>query len=200
MSTYVAWSVDLFSWEVDFTQWVQSFTLGKARFLRGWIFWMGIRGVAGAVMVLAIGYLWLHRQRLEAISLGLISIPDIFNIWLREFIGRPRPTADLVDVLIGYGRAQGESFPSGHALHVVLFYGFLMYLIALYISNRLLMRTIWALGTVYIRFSGLWLVYDGRHWLTDVMGGYIYGAFYLLVLIAAYKWARERVSRARHDS
>jgi membrane-associated phospholipid phosphatase len=196
--TYVAWSVDLFSWEVGFTQWVQGFTLGKAHFLRGWIFWMGIRGVAGAVMVLAFGALWLKRQRLEAISLGLISIPDLFIIWLRELIGRPRPTADLVDVLLGYGGAQGPGFPSGHALHVVLFYGFLIYLATLYISKRSLIRAIWALGTVYILVSGLWLVYDGRHWFTDVIGGYVYGGFYLLVLIAAYRWAGERVRRNEH--
>ena len=198
ISTYVAWTVDLFGWDVDITRWLQGFTLGEARFLRGWIFWMGIRGVAGAVMVVVFGTLWLKRQRLEAIFLGLISIPDLFNILLREIIGRPRPTADLVDVLIGYGGAQGDSFPSGHALHVILFYGFLMYLASLYIPNRPIVRAIWAFGTVYILVSGLWLIYDGRHWFTDVMGGYIYGAFYLLVLIAAYKWAGARVRRNQH--
>lgn len=186
-STYVAWTVDLFSWDVDITRWLQGFTLGEARFLRGWLLWMGIRGVAGAVMVLAFGALWFQRRRLEAIFLGLISVPDLFNIWLKELIGRPRPSADLVDVLVGYGRVQGDSFPSGHSLHVLLFYGFLMYLAARYISNRPLVRAIWALGTVYILASGLWLIYDGRHWFTDVMGGFIYGAFYLLVLIAAYR-------------
>ena len=198
ISTYVAWTVDLFSWDVDITQWLQEFTLGEARFLRGWIFWMGIRGIAGAVMVVVFGVLWLKRKRLEAIFLGLISIPDLFNIWLREIIGRPRPTADLVDVLIGYGGIQGASFPSGHSLHVILFYGFLMYMAARYISNRCLVRAIWSLGTIYILVSGLWLIYDGRHWFTDVMGGYIYGAFYLLVLIASYKWTRERVRRNEH--
>jgi undecaprenyl-diphosphatase len=142
--------------------------------------------------------LWLKRQRLEAVSLGLISIPDLFNILLREIIGRPRPTADLVDVLIGYGGVQGNSFPSGHALHALLFYGLLMYLAARYIPNRPQVGVIWALGTVYILVSGLWLIYDGRHWFTDVMGGYMYGALYLLVLIAAYKWAKERVRRNEH--
>ena len=190
--------MDVFSWDVDFTQWLQGFTLGEARFLRGWIFWMGVRGVAGVVLVVVFGALWLKRQRLEAVSLGLISIPDLFNILLREIIGRPRPTADLVDVLIGYGGVQGNSFPSGHALHALLFYGLLMYLAARYIPNRPQVGVIWALGTVYILVSGLWLIYDGRHWFTDVMGGYMYGAFYLLVLIAAYKWARERVRRNEH--
>jgi undecaprenyl-diphosphatase len=197
-STYVAWTVDLFSWDVEFTRWLQGFTLGEARFLRSWLFWMGIRGVAGAAMVLAFGALWFQHRRLEAIFLGLISIPDLFNIWVREIIGRPRPSADLVDVLVGYGGGQGSSFPSGHSLHVLLFYGFLMYLTARYIPNRRLVRALWALGTAYILVSGLWLIYNGRHWFTDVMGGYLYGAFYLLVLIAAYGWTRERVRRNEH--
>ena len=198
ISTYVAWTVDLFSWDADITRWLQGFTLGEARFLRGWIFWMGIRGVAGAVMVVVFGYLWVTHHRLEAIFLGLISIPDLLNIGLREIIGRPRPTADLVDVLIGYGGIQGDSFPSGHALHVILFYGFLMYLAASYISNRRLVNALYIIGTAYILVSGLWLIYDGRHWFTDVIGGFIYGAFYLLVLIASFKWARERVRRSEH--
>jgi membrane-associated phospholipid phosphatase len=115
------------------------------------------------MMVVTFGALWTNNRRLEAIFLGLISIPNLFNIWLRELTGRPRPTADLVDVLIGYGGVQGTSFPSGHALHVVLFYGFLMYLASLYMSNRPLIRGIWTLETIYILVSGLWLIYDGRH-------------------------------------
>ena len=148
--------------------------------------------------MVVVGALWVTRQRLEAIFLSLISISHLFNILIKEIIGRPRPNTDLVDVLIGYGGIQGSSFPSGHALHVILFYGFLMYLAALYISNRPLVHAIWALGTVYILVSGIWLIYDGRHWLTDVMGGYIYGAFYLLVLIATYKWARELILQSEH--
>ena len=34
--------------------------------------------------------------------------------------------------------------------------------------------------------TGPWLIYDGRHWLIDVAGGYAYGVFYLLTLEAAY--------------
>ena len=77
----------------------------------------------------------------------------------------------------------------GPSFHVVLFYGFLRYLLAHYTHNRSLIRTIWALVIVYLLFSGLWLGYYGRHWFTDVIGGYIYWAFYLLVLIATYRWA-----------
>ena len=46
----------------------------------------------------------------------------------------------------------------------------------------------------------LWLIYDGRHWPLDVIGGYAYGAFYLLALIAAYNWVLKRRSgESTHD-
>ena len=195
VSTYIAWTVTLFSWDVDITQRVQGFDLGPAHFLRNMLFWMGVRGVAGAAMVVVFGVLWMQRRRLDAIFLALISIPDIFNIWLKEIIGRPRPSADMVEVM---GGPQGFSFPSGHALHVVLFYGFLLYLGSRYIPSRRLMWALWTAGALYVLFSGLWLIYDGRHWLTDVLGGYIYGAFYLLALIAAHNWAGRRMRRNEH--
>jgi len=193
LSSYLAWYVDLFSSEVHFTKWIQNFTMGEVSFLNGLIFWMGLRGVAGITMILVFSTLWLRRRRIEAIFLSLISIPDIFNIWLREFIGRPRPNEDMVNVLTGYGGAQGSSFPSGHALHVILFYGFLAYLASKYISNRHFVVATWALVILYTLISGLWLIYDGRHWFLDVLGGYIYGLFYLLVLISCYKWTKERI-------
>lgn len=198
LSSYMAWSVDLFSYEVYFTKWMQSFTLGEVSFLDGWIFWMGLRGVAGVTMVLVFSTLWLRHRRIEAIFLGLISIPDIFNIWLREFIGRPRPNEDLVNVLIGYGEAQGFGFPSGHALHVILFYGFLAYLASKYIHNRHFVVATWTLVILYTLISGLWLIYDGRHWFLDVLGGYIYGSLYLLVLIFCYKWTKKRILLDEH--
>jgi hypothetical protein len=63
-------------------------------------------------MVVTFGALWTNNRRLEAIFLGLISIPNLFNIWLRELTGRPRPTADLVDVLIGYAEFKAPVFPA----------------------------------------------------------------------------------------
>ena len=191
-STYFGLTEDLFDWEVDITLWLQGFSMGPARFLRGWVFWMGVKGLAGGVMLIVFAFLWLQRLRIESIFLLFITLPDLFNFWLREIIGRPRPTAEMVEVL---GGPQGFSFPSGTTLHMLLFYGFLLYLGGRYISSRRTVYVLWALGTLYILTSGLWVIYDGRHWFTDAIGGYLYGAFYLLVLIAAYKWTKSRIHR-----
>ena len=198
VATYVAWKIAIFSWDVEFTKWIQGFSLGEARLLRSWIFFMGVNGVAGVIMVIVFLALWLKAWRLEAIFLGLVSVPDLMNIWLRSVIGRPRPTLDLVDVVIGYGGVQGNGFPSGHALHVILFYGLLMYFAILYIPNLRLVRAICAVWIIYILATGLWLIYDGRHWLTGVMGGYLYGGLYLMCLIAAYRSAKKWIDMEEH--
>ena len=187
VATSVALRIDLFDWDVDITQWMQGFSLGPGRFLKSWVFWMGVKGVAGGALVMAFVIFWFLRHRVEAIALVLISVPDLFNLFLRDVIARPRPTADLVEVV---GGPQGFSFPSGTTLHMLLFYGFLMYLAGRFISSRRQMYAIWAAGALYILASGTWVIYDGRHWFTDAMGGYLYGAFYLLVLIAVYRAAK----------
>ena len=187
LSTAFAHNVERFGWEVDFTQWTQDFSLGKLRFVRGWLFWMGGVGVAGVALVLAASVLWYRRFPIEAAFVVLTAIPNTANYIFRDIIARPRPGADLVEII---GGPQGFSFPSGHALHVLFFYGFLLYLAAVLLSNRRLFRLLAAVAVIYIPLSGLWLIYDGRHWFSDVIGGYIYGTFYLLLWITAYRWTK----------
>ena len=144
--TYAALTVDYYSWELEFSLWLQGFSLGRADSLREVLFWVGVREVSGVALLVVCVVLWLRRWRLEAIFVALVSVPDLLNILIKELIGRPRPTADMVEVVIGYGGIQGSGFPSGHAVHIVLFYGFLLLLARLYIPNQALVRTIFALG------------------------------------------------------
>ena len=190
VATMVALTVERFAWEVDVTLWVQKFDLGAVRFVRGWLFWMGQIGVAGVVLLAMTGSLWLRAYLIEAAFVGLTAVPNFFNFALRAAIQRPRPTVDLVEVI---GGPQGFSFPSGHAIHVLFFYGFLLFLADRFLTNRRLFRALMILGAIYLPLSGLWLVYDGRHWLSDVLSGYTYGALYLLVWIAAYRWTKREV-------
>ena len=43
---------------------------------------------------------------------------------------------------------------------------------------------------------GLWVIHHGRHWPSDVFGGYLYGLFYLALWIKLYPWAK--AWEARH--
>ncbi len=197
MSTYLALYSDVFLWEIKFTLWLQQIELGKFGFIHTWIFFMGVRGVAGILMVVFFLLLWFREYRLEAISIGLISIPDILNFFVREIINRPRPNDGIVEVVIGFGGIQGHGFPSGHALHVVLFYGFVAYLLMKYIRKPLYKFALLSITTLYISITGLWLIYDGRHWALDVIGGYLYGLVFLFMLIMGYEFVKSIIT-AKH--
>lgn len=189
----VALAVDRFQWEVELSQWLQGFDLGPFDFLRGLLFWMGVRGVAGATMLAVCAALWLRRWRLESAFVAMTLGPDLLNLVLKELIGRPRPTDDLVNVTVGWGGIQGSGFPSGHAVHGVVFYGLLLYLAWRHVPSRPLVRAIAVAVVGYVLATGPWLLYDGRHWLLDVLGGYAYGTAYLLALIVLYERALARL-------
>ena len=191
VATYLAATIDQFGWDVDITRKLQEFDLGPAVSMRDWLFWMGLRGVAGVLLVLSVGLLWWRAHRLEAMFLAAVAIPDGFNFLLRAMVGRPRPSIDLVDVV---GGPQGSSFPSGTSLHVFVFYSLLIFLVSPYISSRHVKYVLWMVAAIYVPATGVWLIYDGRHWFTDVMGGYIYGAFYLLVLIVVFRATRSWIA------
>ena len=62
---------------------------------------------------------------MDAVVLVLAKIPNFVNFPLRALYGRPRPDEALVNVV---GSPAGQSFPSGHAVLVVLLWGFLLFL------------------------------------------------------------------------
>src|SRR5437762_635231 len=90
-------------------------------------------------------------------------------VFLRlSVVGRPRPSHDLVDVLLP---ALGLSFPSGHAMAAVMFYGFFALMAWVHHpqrKRRLFFVTAFVLIAVCISLSR---IYVGAHWLSDVLGG-----------------------------
>ena len=182
--TYSAATSERFGWDLTVTQWLQRLDEDSLGPLPDLLFWMGMQGVAGAAAGGAAIWLWLTGRRAEAFFLLLVGLPDIFNIYLRDLIGRPRPSPDLVYVM---GGPQGSGFPSGTALHYLLFFGFIIYLSRSLLGSAPLRLTLRLVSGLLIIAIGLGLVHLGRHWTSDVLGGYTYGAFYLFVLIWCYE-------------
>src|SRR5579885_192244 len=130
-----------------------------------------VLGVAGA--------LWLLGRPLEAslavVGSGAALLAQPFKLLL----ARPRPTADAVRVA---SALPDSSFPSGHTLLYVGFYGFLFYL-AYTRLRRSRVRTLllWTLGGLIV-LVGPSRVYLGHHWPSDVLASYALGLVYLAVL------------------
>jgi undecaprenyl-diphosphatase len=129
------------------------------------------------------GIFWALRFRLEAIFILLTSSSNILNWVVKRLIKRPRPTEELVTVT----RVINEpSFPSGHVMHYINWFGLLTYLLATNWRSGKLRNTLIAFCISLIALIGPSRVYLGAHWPSDVMAGYIYGGLWFGGVMAIY--------------
>ena len=99
----------------------------------------------------------------------------------KRLVDRPRPAPPLVAVTPA--PIEGTSFPSGHVLTYVGFYGFLAYLVALRVDQPALRDLGTGALVGLLALVGPSRIQQGHHWPTDVAASYLLGAAYLLALI-----------------
>src|SRR5947209_7579493 len=129
------------------------------------------------------GIFWALRFRLEAIFILLTSSSNLLNWIVKRLIRRPRPSEELVTV----ARVINEpSFPSGHVMHYINWFGLLTYLLATNWRSGKLRNTLITICTLMIALIGPSRVYLGAHWPSDVMAGYIYGGLWFGGVMAIY--------------
>lgn len=123
------------------------------------------------------------RFRLEALFLLLTSSSLLLNGLVKRLIKRPRPTRELVTV----ARVINEpSFPSGHVMHYINFFGLLTYLLATNWRSGRLRNTLITLCLLLIATVGPSRIYLGAHWPSDVVAGYLYGGLWFGGLMTLY--------------
>ncbi|MFL5735224.1 MAG: phosphatase PAP2 family protein [Chloroflexia bacterium] len=127
--------------------------------------------------------MWAAGFRMEsAFTLSTWS-GDMLTGLIKAGVVRPRPTRDLVRVVSNLGEA---SFPSGHVVHYVTFYGFLFYLVFTHLKQRWFRTALLTLLAGVILLVGPSRIYMGHHWPSDVGGAYLVGTLWLGVIIIAY--------------
>jgi undecaprenyl-diphosphatase len=129
---------------------------------------------------------WRAGYRAEAGFALAASVSAVLTEAIKQLVARPRPDAGLVTVVEG---AVGHSFPSGHTLFYVTFFGFLAYLAYAQLKpGRLRTAVLWLTGLLIVLVgpSRIWM---GQHWSSDVLASYALGLAYLVVLVQAYgRW------------
>ena len=97
---------------------------------------------------------------------------------LKHFVLRQRPDASLHLVTQG-----GYSFPSGHSVTSVIFYGLLLYLIQKNCKNETLRNILSVVCGFLALLIGPSRIYVGVHWPTDVLAGWCIGGAILIIAI-----------------
>lgn len=178
--------IQRFAWDLAITLWVQSLAQPGIETMMEWVSIPGNGVWRPYVMALIVSIvLLLAGKRWEAgcvvlSAFGGILLSSLFK-WM---VNRPRPSADLVKVwtLIG-----NQSFPSGHVVYYMTFYGFLCCLAAWCIPNRLPRALLQLFFGVLILLVGPSRIYLGAHWASDVIGGYLLGGLWLSLSIQVYR-------------
>ena len=112
-----------------------------------------------------------NRKLAMFFFVGLIS-NVIINQGIKFLIRRNRPINSLIYV-------GGFSFPSGHAMVSMAFYGMLIYLFYKLIDNKIFKRILIISFGLLIFFIGFSWIYLGVHYLSDVLVGFSVSLLYL---------------------
>ena len=143
-----------------------------------------ITNFGGAIFlsIATIALLLLIKNKKIGLSIfSNIVIITILNQLLKRILRRPRPTEFRIVEETGY------SFPSGHSMVSMAFYGYLIYLIYRYIENKYIKWLLIVLLSILICLIGISRIYLGVHYTSDVLGGFLLSISYLVVYISLIK-------------
>ncbi|KKT30861.1 MAG: Phosphoesterase PA-phosphatase related protein [Candidatus Collierbacteria bacterium GW2011_GWC2_44_18] len=133
------------------------------------------------IVVLAMPLLFLAGLKVEAIKTALLTASAAtVGSFVKSLVNRPRPGSDLVII---QEALVSKSFPSLHVLTFAVFFGYMLYLALYKVQTQWLKIFIAVPSTVLILTIGISRIYLGAHWASDVVGGYLLGAIFLVIAI-----------------
>mgnify|MGYP004512101575 FL=1 len=141
-----------------------------------------ITNLGGAIflVVLTITLFILIKNKKIGVSIfSNLVIITALNQLLKRILQRPRPTEYRIIEETGY------SFPSGHSMVSMAFYGYLIYLIYKYVKNKYIKWISITLLSILICSIGISRIYLGVHYTSDVLGGFLVSISYLVLYISA---------------
>ena len=130
-------------------------------------------------MSLIIMFIIKDKKISMAILINLISV-FLLNQLMKLIFQRSRP--DRLHWLIN---EIGYSFPSGHAMISMAYYGFLIYLVYTHINKKYKWILIILLSVIII-LVGLSRIYLGVHYLSDILAGFLVSIAYLIIFVFCY--------------
>lgn len=141
---------------------------------------MGSTFMLGLLLVISMIWLFVKRKNLWVMLCYFITVAGggLLNFWLKSFFERERPNVNRIM------EADGFSFPSGHSMGSMTYYGFLGYLV-MRSKYKPLSKLGWViLFGLVILLIGISRIYFGVHYPSDVLAGYMAGSVWLVLCIS----------------
>jgi undecaprenyl-diphosphatase len=146
-------------------------------------------------------FLIISKHSWFSIRSAAIALSSLALMFLLKYLfRRKRPLAPLLKAV------KGLSFPSGHAIMAVTFYGFIIYILFHTISPAGVKYFFAALLVILILLIGFSRIYLRVHYASDVLSGFIVGLLWLFISLAVlnriehyFKEKETAASSVRHD-
>lgn len=147
-----------------------------------WITLLGNSQVILCFITVTVILLWLWRKNYYILPLFIVVAgSEAFTFLGKLAFHRHRPQMAVYT-------EQYFSFPSGHATIAVAFYGFIAYILMHFVKSWNKKVNIF-FATIFIIIAiGLSRIYLGVHYISDVWGGYLVGAMWLIIAISFSEW------------
>ena len=141
-----------------------------------------ITNFGGAIFLIGLTVSLIILIKNKKIGLSIFAnlvIITALNQLLKRILQRPRPTEFRIVEETGY------SFPSGHSMVSMAFYGYLIYLIYKYVENKYIKWSLICILSCLVILIGTSRIYLGVHYTSDVLGGFLISVSYLVIYISA---------------
>jgi len=137
-----------------------------------------------ANVLLIVYFLFVKKHRWYSIKIPVIALTSLaWMLFLKNLFGRTRPDIPLLN------EAAGLSFPSGHALMSVTFYGLLIHIVWNTVKPNWWKWIVISLLILLILIIGFTRIYLRVHYPSDVFAGFAIGFLWLVISI----WAVGRI-------
>ena len=138
-------------------------------------------------------FLFFKKHKWYSIKIPAIALSSLaMMFFLKNYFERERPLIPLLE------EARGLSFPSGHALMSVTFYGLMIYIVWHSVKDP---RLKWALIVallILIHLIGFSRIYLRVHYTTDVIAGFAMGVIWLVISLKGIRQI-EKYSRRKFN-
>ena len=157
----------------EFSEEVQEFQHPVFDKLMKLVSYPGYMPNAPIMVILSAGIFYIRKFKKEGLFLLLTMLSGLVSTIVKYLVDRPRPSSDLVKIVL---ETHQQSFPSGHVMFYVIFFGFMTLLMySIKKINRTLRILIGVLCIAMVFIIPVSRIYLGAHWFTDVLGGFLLG-------------------------
>ncbi len=188
--TFLVKTMPTFAIDLQIARAIQSIHFPSFALLMSLVSWPGFGPqdviIAGLIILLiyAFGLRW---EAVMALIAALFTTG--INVMVKDLVQRPRPTPNLVNV---FAKLTSYSFPSGHVMFYLGFFGFIWFLAFTLLKPSLKRSLLLVFFGILIVLVGVSRIYLGEHWPSDVLGSYLLGSLTLVVIIQFYLWGKKR--------